>query len=73
MPLAGQEFLLPWTLGVPVAVGVGAEVVASSPVILGVLEHLGVKLPLVVVGLGAEPSPKVYSGPILVFFNTVFC
>lgn len=35
---------------------------ASSPLILGVLEHLGVGLPLGVVGVGAEPVPKVCSG-----------
>lgn len=32
-------------MGVPVILGVGADVVAS-PVILGVSEHLGVQLPL---------------------------
>jgi hypothetical protein len=30
-------------------------------VILGVLEHLGVELPLGVVGLGVEPAPKFFS------------
>ena len=36
--------------------------VVASPVILSVLEHLGVELPLGVVGLGAEPEPKFCSG-----------
>jgi hypothetical protein len=31
-------------------------------VFLGVLEHLGFEIPLGVVGLGAEPEPKVCSG-----------
>jgi hypothetical protein len=39
-----------------------------DPVILGVLEHLGVDLPLGVVGLGTEPVPKVCSGHRLLFF-----
>jgi hypothetical protein len=34
----------------------------ASSVILCVLEDLGVKLPLGVVGLGVEPAPKVCSG-----------
>jgi hypothetical protein len=33
--------------------------VSSSALILGVLEHLGVELPLGVVGLAAEFVPKV--------------
>ena len=33
-----------------------------DPMILGVLEHLGVELPLGVVGLGAKLMPKVCSG-----------
>ena len=37
----------------------GTDVVSSSPLILGVLEHLGVELPLGVVGLAAEFVPKV--------------
>ena len=56
--LAGQGCLRPWILGVPVTQDLGADVVASSPVTLGLLEHLGVKLSLGVVGLGAETSPK---------------
>ena len=56
--LAGQGCLHPWILGVPVTQDLGADVVASSPVTLGLLEHLGVKLSLGVVGLGAETSPK---------------
>ena len=63
LPLPGQGFLSLWILGVPVTPGVGADVVASSPVILGVLEHLGDELALGVVALGAEPTPKVCSGP----------
>jgi hypothetical protein len=38
------------------------DVVASSPIILGVSEHLGVELPLGVVELGAELEPKVCPG-----------
>jgi hypothetical protein len=34
----------------------------SDPIILGVLENLGVELPLVVVGLAAEFVPKFCSG-----------
>ena len=48
--------------GDPVPLGVGADVVVSSPLILSVLDHLGVELPLCVVGLGAEPGSKVCSG-----------
>ena len=48
--------------GDPVIPGAGADVLASSPVILGVLEHLGVKLPLGLVELGAEPALKACSG-----------
>jgi hypothetical protein len=45
-----------------VTLSVRAEVVVSSPMILGMLEHLRVKLLLGVVGLGAELVPKVCSG-----------
>ena len=45
---------------VPVTPSVGADVVASSPMILDVLEHLGLELPLSVVGLGTELAPKVH-------------
>ena len=38
--LAGQGCLHPWILGVPVTQDLGADVVASSPVILGMLKHL---------------------------------
>ena len=41
--------------------GVGEGTVAS-PVILGMSEHLGVKLPLGVVGVSAEPVPQNHSG-----------
>ena len=43
----------------------GTDVVATSPVILGMLEHLGVDLPLGIMGPGAEPVPKVCSGHML--------
>ena len=33
-----------------------------DPVILGVSEHLGVRLPLGVVGVGVDPEPQVCSG-----------
>ena len=42
-------------LGDTVTSGVGANVVAS-PVILGILEHLGVKLPLNIVELPLLPA-----------------
>lgn len=44
VPLAGQESLCPWILLDPVTLAFGADVVASSPLILCVLEHLGVEL-----------------------------
>ena len=50
MPLARQGFLHPWILRIPVTLSVRAEVVVSSPMILGMLEHLRVKLLLDVVG-----------------------
>lgn len=53
--------MYPWTLGISATPNVVADIVVPSPVILGILEHLGVKLPLVVMGLGAEPAPKVCS------------
>ena len=53
--LSGQGFLSPWILKVSVTSGVGADVVAS-PVILGILEHLGVKLPLNIVELPLLPA-----------------
>ena len=62
VPLASWGFLCPWIPGVPVIPSVGAYVVASSPVVLGMLEHLGVELLLGVVGLCTEPAPKVCSG-----------
>lgn len=46
MPLAGQVFLGPLMLLVPVTPGVGADIVASSSMILGVFEYLGAELPL---------------------------
>jgi len=58
----GRGFLCPWIPGVSVTPGVGEDIVASSPLILGVSEHLGVRLPLGVVGVGVEPAPKVCSG-----------
>jgi hypothetical protein len=62
VPLARRGFLCPWIPGVPIIPGVGADGVASSPVILGMLEYLGVELPLGVVGMSADPAPKVHSG-----------
>jgi hypothetical protein len=62
MPLIGQGLLRPWIPGVPVTPDIVLDVVASSPVILGMLEHLGADLSMGVVGLGVEPVPKVCSG-----------
>jgi hypothetical protein len=62
MPLGGWRFLHPWILGDPVTPDVGSDVVTSSPVILGMLEHLEGELPLGVVGLGVESAPKVCPG-----------
>ena len=45
---------------------------ASSPVTLGLLEHLGVKLSLGVVGLGAETSPKFSLYLFLTLLNILF-
>lgn len=56
MSLPGQELLCPWIPGV--TSGIGAVVVASSLLILGMLEHLGIGLPLGVLGKDAEPVPK---------------
>jgi hypothetical protein len=36
---------------------------SCEPVVLGMLEHLGVELPLGVVGLATKFVPKVCSGP----------
>ena len=44
-------------MGDPVSPGVGADIVVSSPLILDVLKHLGVKLSLGIVGLGVKPVP----------------
>jgi hypothetical protein len=46
----------------PVSSSVGGDVVGSLPVILGILENLGVELFLDVVGLGEELALKVCSG-----------
>jgi len=51
--------------GVPITPGVMAVVVASSPLIMGMLEHLGVGLPLGGVGMGAEPQPDKCRGGCL--------
>lgn len=59
MPQAGREFLAPWIQGIPVTPGVWVVVVAPSPLILGVLELLGVGLSLGGVGLVAESVPEV--------------
>jgi hypothetical protein len=61
MPLAGWGFLHPRILADPVTLGVGADILAF-PVILGILEHLGVWFPLGVVGVGAEPALQVCFG-----------
>ena len=55
-----MEFLGAWVPLVPVTPGVGADVVSytSEPMILGMLEHLGVDLPLGVLGLAAEFKPN---------------
>lgn len=45
-------FLHPWVLGNPVTPGVRPDVVSFSPVMLGVLQHLGFEIPLAVMGLG---------------------
>jgi len=47
--------------GVPVTLGVGADVMAS-PLILDSSEHLGNGLPLSVLVVHAESAPKVCSG-----------
>jgi hypothetical protein len=59
------EFLHAWVSQVSVIPDVGGRccvLLTSDPLILGVLEHLGVELPLGVVGLAAEFVPKVCSG-----------
>jgi hypothetical protein len=60
------EFLHAWVpLPVQVTPCVGGRccvLLTSDPLILGTLEHLGVELPLGVVGLAAEFAPKVCSG-----------
>ena len=71
MPLAGQRCLHPWILGVPVTQDLGADVVPSSPVILGMLEHLGVKFVLCVVGLGEELSLKFFLYLFLALLNSL--
>jgi hypothetical protein len=45
---------------------------SCDPVILGVLERLGVELPVGVVGLAAEFTPKVCSGHLLRLEGTNF-
>ena len=59
MPVAGLSILCPWILGCPNNSRFVADIVASSPKILGLLELLGVQLPLSVVELGAEVATKV--------------
>lgn len=48
-------------VGGPVTLGFEKDVV-PSPVILGVLEHLEVKLSLCVIGVGAELAPRFAPG-----------
>jgi hypothetical protein len=59
------EFLHAWVPSVPVTPGPSYSwcwgrccVLLTSDLILGVLEHLGMELPLGVVGLAAEFEPK---------------
>lgn len=59
---AGQGFLPSWILGNPVTPGVGADVVAPTPLNLGISEYLGVELPLGFVEMGVETAPKVCLG-----------
>ena len=63
VPLAVWGFLHPWSPGgSQLLLGFGADIVTSSPVILGMLEHLRLELALSVVRLSVEPVPKVCSG-----------
>ena len=59
MPLFVCGVSVSLNAGDPITLGVGADVAASSPLILCMLEYLGVELLLGVVGLGEEPVPKV--------------
>jgi len=59
IPLAKWGSLCHWIPWVPVTPSVVADIVASSPVILCMLEQLGIELLLGVVGLGVEPVLKV--------------
>ena len=52
-------FLCPWIPGGPSNSRFGADARTSSPIVLGMLEYLGVQLPLVVVQMGTELVPKV--------------
>jgi len=61
--LAGREILHPWILGVPVTLGIGADVLASSPIILGMLEHREIQLSLDVGGLCRARAQGLFSGP----------
>jgi hypothetical protein len=77
VPLAGQEFMHPWIVLISVNPSVGADVVGSSPMMLYMLECLGDRLPLGVVGLGTELDHEACSGyqqelifNLLVLFNT---
>jgi hypothetical protein len=58
--------------GVPITLVVGEDIVVS-PVILSILEHLGVELLLDVVGLGGESEPQVYSRLNATFYTLQFC
>ena len=72
MPLARRDFVGPWILGDPVTLDIRGNAVPSSPVILGMLEHLGVEHPLGVLGLGVEPVPKVYVFILIISRKTLF-
>jgi hypothetical protein len=61
----------PGSWGLPVTQDLGADVVPSSPVILGMLEHLGVKFVLCVVGLGEELSLKFFLYLFLALLNSL--
>lgn len=51
MLLSRRELLCLWILGDPVTWGVRAVVLTSLPMIWGIFQHLGVELPLGIVGL----------------------
>lgn len=62
MSLARLGFLCPWIPGAPVTLSIEADIMASSTMILSMLEHMGVELSLGVLGLVAELVLKLSSG-----------